>query len=451
MKGLISSLLFLLISLAPAASLKNFLPIKKGDYATLDLDRPSLAWARRFSMVEAGGPGELSEDLIIQLRSSGTRVIFYRWFPADYHYMDGEDDPLMQWAYTNRNFATLNPDGPFPHCEESGYDWCQDYYFDFGNDRVRRRFVNYLMEILAKGLYDGIFFDWASGVFINEEIYSPMRVTFRLRHPETSYLRAVAETYRLLRHRVNDGLIVTNQGFRNPAVLTFVDYDMTESYGTGSEYFGKVLRVEGRGVVSIPQTVYYPVSPDPLKGSLKDTLFYLDYLWNLKLKAGGRFKNFIYMNYAAPEFREVSPGLYRATFPKGAIFFGYSVAKLRGFISYTEIPFDRSLEKTDLYFYDLGKPRGDSYEKVKGGFVRYYTGGLVVVGEWERPVNLCLNSPFLREKALVYDLYRKTWAGRVKNHSICVRIEPEPDNLRGKSAPSGRVFLYPSGSLEKIR
>ncbi len=441
----------ILSAVVPSASLKSFLSVEKGDYATLDVDHPSFSWASRFSLVEAGGPGDLPEGFLSKLRSRGTKVIFYRWFPADYHYINGKDNPLMKWAYRNRDFATLNPQGPFPHCEENGYDWCQDYYFDLGNAQVKKRFANYLKDFLTSGQYDGIFFDWASGLFITEEVYSPMRETFRVRHPETSYLRAVADTYRLLRNEVAEGIIVTNQGFRNPTVLTYVDYDMAESYGTGSDYSGKVLRVEGRGVVSVPQTVYYPVSPDPLKGSLKDSLLHLDYLWRLKIKMAGRLKNFIYINYAAPEFEETSPGLYKAIPPRNAIFFGFCLAKLRGFLSYTEVPFNRTLEKVDIYFYDLGKPLGDSYKKIGKGFVRYYTGGLVVVGEWEKPLKLCLTSSFLRENSLVYDLYRKTWAGRIKGHSICVKIEPELDSLRAKPAPSGRFFLYPSSSLEKIR
>ncbi len=450
-KPLLFIALSLLIFAKPKEPLKGFLPTKKGDYATVNPGRPSLIWAGRFSLVEGGGPGDLSMNFVEELRSRGTEVIFYRWFPADYHYLyGGRDDPLMKWAYENRRTATLNPEGPFPHCQESGYDWCQDFYFDLGNPSVRKKLVDYLHGLLSHGLYSGIFFDWASGVFILEEPYLPMRENFRIKHPGASYLLEVVKTYELLRKTVGKKVIVTNQAFRNPGILAWVDYDMTESYGTGSEYLGKVLRVEGRGVVEVPQTLYYPVSPDPLRGSLKDTLQYLDYLWKLRKKAPVSFKNFIYLNYAAPEFKEVSPGLYRALTPRNAIFFGYCVAKLRGFISYTEVPFDRSLERTDLYFYDLGKPRGKAYEKIPGGFVRFYTGGFVVVGEWEEPVKICLTSPLLRENAVVYDLYENSWAGRVKDRSLCITIRPEKDPLRGEAAPSGRVFLYPSGFMERI-
>lgn len=355
----------------------------------------------------------------------------------------------MRWIYANRSWTTLNPRGPFPHCEENGYDWCQDLYFDLGNSTVRKKINEYIRSIVLSSSWDGIFFDWASGTFIEEEAYLPLLDLFRRKHPHENYLRAVVKTYRELRNFLNrEKIIVTNQGFRNPDVLKWVDYDMTESYGTGCEYFGRVINVEGMGPVEVPQTVYYPVSNNYFSGSLQDSLYYLDYLWKLLVRfKDGRLKNFIYMNYAAPLFRETNPGVYRPYQPKNAIFYGYALAKLRNFVSYTEIPFLRKLEQTDLYFYDLGKPLGDLYFPINGGYVRYYKNGFVIVGEWDRVEKIVLSSPYLLEGSPVYDLYDEKWIGRVKNSSVTLTIFPDRDPLTGRMAPVGRVFFYPGSKL----
>jgi len=91
-------------------------------------------------MVEVGGvddPPSIRE--IEKLKESGVEdILFYDWFPAGYHYIDGEEDNLlMSWVFSNRSFASLNPEGPFPHCKEEGYSWCEDCYFDFGFKGVR--------------------------------------------------------------------------------------------------------------------------------------------------------------------------------------------------------------------------------------------------------------------------------------------------------------------------
>lgn len=71
----------------------------------------------------------------------------------------------------------------------------------------------------------------------------------------------------------------------------------------------------------MPQTVYYPVSESEFTGSLNDTLYYLNYLAELRNEYGGEhFKKTVYMNYAAPEFvfagRENGHDVYRPAIPK---------------------------------------------------------------------------------------------------------------------------------------
>ncbi len=443
----------MLIFSAGSVSLKPFLPIKRGDFVGCFPEelRARFRWVTRFNMVEVGGVDGilLTPSEIEGLKKAGVRkVVFYDWAPAGYHYPDGGDNPLMRWVYENRYTASLNPDGPFPHCQESGYEWCQDFYFDFANPEVIRKKTEFLLGIKRKHGYDGVFFDWASGVFILEPEFQPMLFNFMERH-RGSYLRAVGRFYENLKKTEKDIFIFTNQGFRNPEnVLPWADYDMSESYATDSEYMGRVLDVEGKGPVDVPDTIYYPVSEDYLNGSIEDSIYYLDYLYGIWKRARKNgFKTFFYMNYAAPFFVKTKEGKYRPMLPRNAIFYGYCLAKLRNFPSYTEVPFERRLEETDLYFYDLGTPLGEDYEKIPGGYVRYFTHGFVVVGQWDGPSRITLESPFLLEKSPVYDLYREGWTGTVKGGRITILIVPERDPFTGRMAPAGRAFLYPSSRL----
>ncbi|NPA92950.1 MAG: glycoside hydrolase family 18 protein, partial [Chloroflexi bacterium] len=225
---------------------KAVLSLSRGEYVTgsANPNEAEIAWMSRFRIVHAGGLLDpLPTDVIARLRQAGVQILLvYDWLPATYHYTDGEsDDPLTQWLYDNRDWATLNPNGPFPHCTEEGYDWCEDYYFDLGDANVRQARVDYLVQTVHDLGYDGVFFDWSNSQFLDEDTFATIRETYETRHPDLPYAEAIALFYQALR---DAGLIVqSNQGFRDAqAILPQVDYDMTESYGTTDETFGKRLR-----------------------------------------------------------------------------------------------------------------------------------------------------------------------------------------------------------------
>ncbi len=427
------------------------LPTVRGDYVTGSStpDEEELAWLGKFEVVHAGGLEDpLPEAAIARLRAAGVRTILvYDWLPGGYHYTDGEpDNPFMSWIYENRFWATLNPDGPFPHCTEEGYDWCEDYYYDLGDPRVRARRVDYLVDFVKAHGYDGVFFDWGNDWFLDDPGYETMRELYRSRHPDLPYSQAIAAFFAELRAR---GIVVQpNQGFRDPAeILPAVDLDMTESYITDYDYFGRQLYVEGYGYIEVPETLYYPVSEDPRRGRLADTLYYVGYLEDLIGKyAGPDFRGMVFMNYAAPDFvpTERHAGghrVYRASPPRNAIHYGYTVAKLVGEPAYTEVPFDHFLERDLVYFYDLGEPLGESYQEIAGGYVRYYTGGLVLVGEWQEETTITLSSPHIPADVPVYDAFEEEWL-RSGESTLTVTVRPHPDPLTGRMSPSGRVYVY---------
>ncbi|NPA54432.1 MAG: hypothetical protein GXO21_07175 [Aquificae bacterium] len=429
----------------------------KGEFSTGNVfSNDSLEWASNFRIVEIGDYLDIKPSHIQFLKSKGVEKVFaYEWMPAGYHYIDGEDNPFMAWVYQNREITTLNPNGPFPHCQEMGYSWCEDYYYDLANNEVVDRRISFLKNnTLNKGI-DGIFFDWGSGIYIEEDIYKPMKDRFFQLHPQGDYFQAVSDFYRKLKE---EGLSVfTNQGFRKAQYhLPVVDYDMTESYITTDYSLSKQAWIEykddqGKTVlekIDIPITAYYPVSEDILNGSLEDTAYYIDYLNSLKKQYGGNnFKKFVYVNYVAPDLEKIGEKenlpVYKAVVPKNALFFSYAMGKISGEIVYTEVPLDHSLERIDVYFYDLGEPLEETYQKIENQkYIRFFSNGFVLAGLWEKQETITISSKNLKN-GFVYDLYNKNWL-KIDNNTLEVQMKPYFDKLQNKIVPIGRVFIYSS-------
>ena len=99
------------------------------------------------------------------------------------------------------------------------------------------------------------------------------------------------------------------------------------------------------------------------------------------------------------------------------------MAKLVGESAYTKVPFDHALERDPVYFCDLGTLLGKSYEEVAGGFVCYYTGGLVLVGELQVKTDVKLLFQFLPENLAVYGAFEGKWL-RTEGETIMVQVRP---------------------------
>ena len=427
------------------------IPLKRGDFATGDShpDSAELQWLLNFNLIQIGGIGDEAPDYVINtLHSSGAKLLSYEWMPAGYHYIDGSpDDPFMAWVYSRRDSLTLNPNGPFPHCSDAGYNWCEDYYYDLAIHSLVSRRINYLLSSIED--YDGLFFDWASGAFIDEREYTPIRDTFYSRHPDLVYSAVVGEFYRSLKEADFTKLIMTNQGFRRcQYILQFVDYDMTESYATTDEYLGDTIYIEGMGRQEVPRTIYYPVSDDYRTGHIEDHIHYLNVLKQCGDEHGGEyFQKFVYMNYAAPDFVPTGDtingyAVFHPEVPKNAIYFAYVIPKLLDFWVYTETPWDHRFERDSIYFYDLGEPLGTSYDSLGNHvYIRYYSRGFVVAGEWQETTQVHIESQFIPYGIPFYDAYEQQWDTTGVN-SVDFLIRPQYDSLIGRMAPSGRVFLY---------
>lgn len=430
---------------------KNY-PKKRGDFASTfnTNDYSILNFVSQFNAVEIGGVGDITpQSTIAYLKDRGVKRVFcYDWMPAVYYYLFEENYPFVNWVYDNRYVATLNPDGPFPHTESEGYNFAREYYLDFLNEDVVNRRVDFITNIAIDNGYNGLFFDWASGVFILEPEYSTIRDYFNQKHPDYSYLESVGYFYQSLREKCNnlDIQIITNQGYRNAEnVLPFTTYDMAESYIVGFDYFGKILNVEGYGNIEVPETQFFPVSEQG-EEDFSDTLYYLNEIDSLiKQYAGEGFKKFIFMDYAAPEFvYNEKRGVYIPQKPKNAIFLSFATAKLINQTSFLEVPFDQHLEFSEVYFVNLGRALGENYkvnweEKYA---VRFYQNGFVFVYFGDSLENdIEIESNFLPQYGFVFDMFLERWL-YINSHRISIHIKSKADPLTGKVIPVGRVFMY---------
>ena len=423
---------------------------KRGSYtlASMFRDNGEIQWAKKFDIVELGGV----DDIHITYQMLKNRGVFgikhhigYDWMPAFYYYTSGKNRNFVDWLYKYKEKATLNPNGPFLHCEENGYDWCRDYYYNFGDKKVFNKRVDTLIEDMKKRGFNGLFFDWASGRFLLSKEYLNLKKYFEKLNPKKNYFETIGKFYKTLKDR--GVFVVTNQAFRKEKyLLKYVTYDMTESYITTDAKKKIKIQIAGKGWVdTIRVTNYYPIYKN--SKTLKDSLHFIDLLtgYKEKYKKYG-FKNFIFLNYLAPIYERVydSALLYREKKPKNAIYFGYAMAKLTNNIVYGEISNNRDLERDDIYFYNLGKPLGKNYKKLKNlnVYIRFYTKGFVLASAaYKDDKYLKLISNFIPTNRYTYDTYNDIWL-QTKDSSITIKLDFKKDNFSHKFLPTGRVYLY---------
>ena len=422
---------------------------KAGDYATGSIfgDSDEINWIKKFNIAELGGIDDhhithqiLQKKGIFKIKHH----IAYDWMPAFYYYTEGKNRKFIHHLYKNRDKTTLNPKGPYIHCKENNYNWCQDYYYNFGDQAVLDAKINDLITNMKKKGFNGLFFDWASGGYILDKEYKTVYENFKKLNPKKDYFRMVGNFYKKLKER---GIfVVTNQAFRKDAyLLPYISYDMTESYITTDKEIAKKIQIKNKGWVDkIPVTNYFPIYEN--SKSIKDSLQFIDLLtkYKKKYKKYG-FKNFIYLNYLAPKFKKTqSPSLYEMQKPKNGIYFSYAMAKLTDNFVYAEVPYDHKLERDDVYFYNLARPLGKYYIKLDAidGYVRFYQNGFVLVSKgYSNQKYLKIISSFIPNNRPIYDAYNKTWIKSKKNSAV-VKLDFQKDTFTTKPLPLGRVFLY---------
>ncbi|DAB29718.1 MAG TPA: hypothetical protein CFH84_07870 [Sulfurimonas sp. UBA12504] len=426
----------------------NSIKHKKGDFATAVLfnNKGDTQWATKFEIVQTGGLYDRDIDYNL-LKSKGLldikHLVGYDWMPAFYYYKDGSSEDFVKWLHTNKNIATLNPNGPFTHCVRNNYDWCEDYYYNyFDEDVVNKRVDNLIINMKTKG-FNGVFFDWGSAKFLLETENQEINQYTLAKYPEEKYLHTVENFYSKLKN--NNVFIITNQAFRDDSLLSYANYDMTESYITTTQNIKINANIQGKGFVDNADiTRYYPIYKD--SSTIEDSLYFINILddYKKKYKKDG-FENFIYMNYIAPKYIKIkNTNTYLQVEPKNAIYYGYAMGKLSDSIVYAEVPQDRALERNEIYFYDLGSPLGEKYQKLDAinGYIRFYTNGFVLVSNaYNETKYINIISSLIPEDIQIFDAYQKEWV-KSKDEGVVVKLIFEKEIFTDKALPLGRVFLY---------
>ena len=376
---------------------------QKGFYATAVPWRKDLSFAKRFHIVEFGG----FEDIADANRSGFEKIVAYEWMAG--FYTDEENDFVR---YAKAHPHKLLSSKPTKE---------KDFFYDMCDEELVNKRVDYLARRVHELGIDGIFFDWANSKFLEEKTFAYLRKSFHHRHPKTTYTACLKEFLRKLKER--NILIITNQAYRDPELLAYVDYDMCESYMSGVEEMHKRAKIDNL-FTHIPYTYYQP---------LEEVFEYFAYFHKLQKRYG--FKNMIYMNYLAPKLLTTPHG-YTATKPVEGIYYNYVLAKLGGFAQYSEVPFDHALEQDPIYFYDLGEPVG-AMQKVDDLYLRFFTKGFVLLAPHLHSERyIAVEAP----KSL-YDLKEHCRLEKV-GKSITIHLAPVYDEITGRFEPIAKVFLY---------
>ncbi len=432
----------------PLKTLK--LSYKKGTYtiASIFSNKEELDWIKKFNIVELGNIE--NKNITYQLLKKKHILtiphrIAYDWMPAFYYYTDKKNNNFVNWLYKNKKTRTLNPKGPYIHCIENRYNWCQDYYYNLGNKKVFEHKIDFLINNMKNKGFNGIFFDWASGSYILEKKYKSIYDYYKKLNPHKDYFKLIENFYKTLKNK--NIFIVTNQAFRKKKyLLKYTTYDMTESYITTNIYKNiKIQLVEKGWIDKIETTNYYPIYKN--SQTIKDSLHFINLLtlYKKKYKKYG-FKNFIYINYAAPQYKKIydSTSLYETIKPKNAIYFNYAMAKLTNNIVYTEIPRYRNLERDDIYFYNLGRPLGKRYQKLTtiNGYIRFYSKGFVLVSPAHKTTRyIKIFSKYIPKNRYIFNSYNKIWL-KSKQNILSIKLSYIKDTFSKKILPLGRVYLY---------
>ncbi|BCD67206.1 hypothetical protein [Nitratiruptor sp. YY09-18] len=385
------------------------LPTTTPLYATARVWDKDLSFAKKFAIVELGGIEDIQRiDLF-----GFNKVVAYEWSAGFYK---DENNYFIDWV--KKHPQTLLNEKP----NKEGV-----YFYDMCNEELAHKRISYLLEQKKRLHIAGYFFDWANEEFLYEKELAALKESFHSKHPYTSYAKCLEKFFKILKDA--GALVISNQAYRNEELLEAVHYDMCESYMTQVKKSTAMANIEG-AITFIPTTNFVP---------LDEVFAYFKKFAALKAKYP--FQEMIYMNYAAP-ILEPHGDILKTKKPRDIIYYNYVLAKLGGFYSYTEVPFDHTLEYDHIYCVDLGNPQGAIQHK-DGVYWRFFYNGFVIVAPHiTRALYLRIKTPGLIDiKDGQYLSEQDGWTTFV--------LEPIYYNFENRYLPQAKVFLYADKVLHK--
>jgi hypothetical protein len=396
------------------------------------LNEATVAWLKGFNIVVTGSV--LPDTARLALKGTGRKLFLYHWLTG--FYLD--DSPSRQATTSWESFARhsrphwlLNPDKPHAGPDGQG----RAYYYDPAPPDLKIAWARQLARVLRHASYDGVFFDLVGSLYVPEELQK----VYARRHPDRLYDADLSGFLRELKKASPKSLIFTNQGYRTPGFyLPAADYDLSESLMT-SYVWGERIRgyIPGKGSIEEKETFYRPwtelkvlvngIAAEVRKHNPRIKVYHLNYVNPLYMPMG---RSVVQDGQTYPLLRE--------EVDRPAIYYGYAASKLFGHESYSPVSERMDFKEDDIYFADLGRPLGESYEERDGLVRRYYENGIVALNPGLETRTASLLSGFIPAHAKgLWDCYeRKPISG------FRVTIEPTVSSASARSYPAGRVYLY---------
>lgn len=196
------------------------------------LTAQQIEWFGGYDVLVTHDP--LPKAQVAQLHERGTKLALYEWSVAYYRSLVRRGDWQRRAPVLNRK----------PLRGGVGASDADAFYYDPAAPGFAQARARALREKLRAIDYDGVFFDTTTELSVHPDA----RAEYRRRHPDVDYDEAFSRFLRALREEIEDGVILTNQAYREANYyLPHVDYDITESLIT--EPVGEVFRLRPRAQV----------------------------------------------------------------------------------------------------------------------------------------------------------------------------------------------------------
>lgn len=301
------------------------------------LTATELEWYGRFDILVTHDC--LPADQVRALRRGGTKLFFYEWSVAFYATRAGEWEKSL---IGTRSPALLNHTGLRGGVGASDID---AFYFDPTDKEARDMRATLLRERLVSCGYDGVFFD----TIRFESVHPDAKAEYSRRHPGQAFDTAFALFLRVLKQRLGERMIFTNQGFRDARnYLPFANWDLSESFVT--------YPCDGRFIVR-PWN-----DPNDPWNSIR---FILQQLSEPATRRYTRSRA-AHLNYIDAPDRDV-------------IHLVVATSHLFGAAGYVAGPTVLD-EQDNIYFWDPGKPLGPRIDAKNASYRRFENGVVVVNG-----------------------------------------------------------------------
>jgi hypothetical protein len=378
----------------------------------------------------------LDDDQINTLKRKNIKLIYYDWLPAIYYCSKPNEWETL--VYQNRYLWTLDPDDSSPDPMGDKYG-CKDYFYDMANKELIDTRVEYIVNNLKKHNYDGVFFDWGSGLnALIENKYDFLINEYKKRHPDNDYDDMVINFLKKLKE--NNIIIILNRGFKSDRAKLnlYADIDTVESTFTGIECDNKTYNifVESEGFIKAQDTCF---------SKIRDSIR-LSFNLSKKSKETNPKIKFLFLNYAQPYYYNTGNKMkinndeiftYKKIVDRQAILYSLACSLISNGIGFTNGP-DVSLDyvKDDIYFKKLGNPISDLIQIDENTYLRKFSNGLILIGNDNTIVNIKLPTNI---KGIYDSLKNESIKPNNGNVSILLKSQIYPS---GEKYPVGNIFIY---------